>query len=55
MRIFGVIPFIKYKATLKQQLNGEKDEKWDGELNHVSAFVLSVAWKNDVFHRLTVV
>ena len=24
MQIFGVIPFIKLKTTLKQQLNGEK-------------------------------
>ena len=27
MQIFGVIPFMKW-----QQLNGENDEKWDGEL-----------------------
>ena len=33
------------KTTPKQQLNGEK---WEGELNHLSVFVLSSAWKNGV-------
>ena len=37
MRIFGIIPFIKLQND-KQQLNSEK---WDGELNHLSVFVLS--------------
>ena len=38
MGIFGVIPFIKLQNTLKQQLNGEKPSKWDGELRHLSVF-----------------
>ena len=27
MQIFGEIPFIKPQKTLKQQINGQKDEK----------------------------
>ena len=36
MQILRVIPFnalSSYKTTLKQQLNGEKLWKWDGELS----------------------
>ena len=32
MQIFG------YKTTLKRQLNGKNDDKWDGELSHLSVF-----------------
>ena len=28
----GYSPLLSYKTTLKQQLNGENDEKWDGKL-----------------------
>ena len=41
MRIFGVIPFIKYKTTLKQQLNGEKQWKMRWRAKPLSCFSMS--------------
>ena len=32
----GQYSLSSYKTTLKQQLNGENDEIWDGELRHLS-------------------
>ena len=36
----------KKQKTNKKKQNKKNDEKWDGELNHWSIFVLSSAWKN---------
>ena len=46
MWILGVSSLSSYK-TLKQQLNGEKNEKWDGEQIHLSFLCrsMSSAWK----------
>ena len=30
---------VSHKTTLKQELNSEIDEKWDGELNHLSCYL----------------
>ena len=69
MRIFGVIPFVKLQndtwTTVKpwEKTNKKNDEKWDGELSHLSIFgrYVSSARKKlsisffIVFHHLTVV